>query len=122
MGTRMRGNENEGETYRVRTGLELAGVVSEPVLTQDCIDLQVCRVACKTCQPGANRIPEHFTPAAEVLPPLPLLTTLISKFEKKFPAIVVPKPIVAILGPFCSVFSDRKVWVRSPVVNVSRTL
>ena len=30
----MRGNENEGETYWVRTGLELAGVVSERVLTQ----------------------------------------------------------------------------------------
>ena len=33
MGMRTRGNENEGETYRVRTGLELAGVVSEQVLT-----------------------------------------------------------------------------------------
>ena len=33
MGTRTRGNENEGETYRVRTRLELTGVVSERVLT-----------------------------------------------------------------------------------------
>ena len=28
-----RGNENEGETYQVRTGSELTGVVSERVLT-----------------------------------------------------------------------------------------
>ena len=34
MGMRMRGNENEGETYWVRTGSELAGVVSEWVLTE----------------------------------------------------------------------------------------
>ena len=33
-GTRTRGNENEGETYWVRTGSELAGVVSEWVLTK----------------------------------------------------------------------------------------
>ena len=32
-GTKTRGNENEGETYRVRTGSELTGVVSERVLT-----------------------------------------------------------------------------------------
>ena len=30
----MRGNENEGETYRVRTRSELAGVVLERVLTK----------------------------------------------------------------------------------------
>ena len=35
MGTKTRGNKNEGETYRVRTGSELAGVVSERVLTQN---------------------------------------------------------------------------------------
>ena len=34
MGTKTRGNENEGETYRVRTRSELAGVVSEWVLTR----------------------------------------------------------------------------------------
>ena len=33
MGTRTRGNEYKGETYRVRTGSELTGVVSERVLT-----------------------------------------------------------------------------------------
>ena len=33
MGTKMRGNENKGESYRVRTGSELTGVVSERVLT-----------------------------------------------------------------------------------------
>ena len=33
MGTRARGNEYEGETYRVRARSELTGVVSEPVLT-----------------------------------------------------------------------------------------
>ena len=33
MGTRTRGNKYEGETYRVRTGSELTGVVSERVLT-----------------------------------------------------------------------------------------
>ena len=33
MGMRTRGNENEGETYWVRTRSELAGVVSEQVLT-----------------------------------------------------------------------------------------
>ena len=33
MGTKTRGNENEGESYRVRTGSELTGVVSERVLT-----------------------------------------------------------------------------------------
>ena len=32
-GMRTRGNGNEGETYWVRTRLELAGVVSEQVLT-----------------------------------------------------------------------------------------
>ena len=32
-GTKMRGNENERGTYRVRTGSESAGVVSERVLT-----------------------------------------------------------------------------------------
>ena len=32
-GTRTRVNENEGETYRVRTGSELTRVVSEWVLT-----------------------------------------------------------------------------------------
>ena len=31
--TTTRGNENEGETYQVRTGSELTGVVSEQVLT-----------------------------------------------------------------------------------------
>ena len=34
MGTRTRVNENEGGTYQVRTGSELAGVVSEWVLTR----------------------------------------------------------------------------------------
>ena len=32
-GTKTRGNENEGETYQVRTRSELTGVVSERVLT-----------------------------------------------------------------------------------------
>ena len=34
MGTKTRGNENKGESYRVRTGSELTGVVSERVLTK----------------------------------------------------------------------------------------
>ena len=33
VGMRTRGNENEGETYWIRTGSELTGVVSERVLT-----------------------------------------------------------------------------------------
>ena len=36
VGTRTRGNKNEWETYWVGTGSELAGTVSEQVLTKGC--------------------------------------------------------------------------------------